>query len=123
MRKIFLFITLVGVAALLWYLFILPYDYKVTFSVKTFPGTVNQSIKLWNNTLDSAKIINQISINSLEQQLKAGNHTYTYKWEMNLINDSISNVKVYISEPENSLINKISIPFVATEIEQYAKKM
>jgi effector-binding domain-containing protein len=122
MRKIFLFSTLVGVAALLWYLFILPYDYKVTFSVKTFPGTVNQSIKLWNNTLDSAKIINQISISSLEQQLKVGNHTYSYKWEMNMINDSTSNVKVYISEPENSLINKISIPFVATEIEQYAKK-
>ena len=122
MRKIFLFLTAVGVIALLWYLFIKPYDYKVTFSVKTFPGTVNQSIKLWNNTLDSAKIINQMSINSLAQQLTEGDHTYTYKWEINLINDSTSKVKVYITEPDNSLINKISIPFVETQIEQDAKK-
>lgn len=122
MRKIFLIITLVGIAALLWYLFFKPYDYKVTFSVKTFPGTVNQSIKLWNNTLDSAKIINQISINLLEQQLTAGNYTYTYKWEMNLINDSTSKVKAYISESGNSLINKITIPFVETQIELDAEK-
>lgn len=121
MRKIFLFLSLVGVIALLWYLFITPYDYKVTFSVKTFPGTINQSIKLWSKSLDDSKLINQVSINSIEQQLKAGDYTYTYKWEMNLINDSTSKVIVYITEPENSLINKISIPFVDTEIEQHAK--
>ena len=121
MKKILLIIAIVAVMAELWYLFITPYDYKVTFSVKTLPGTVNQTVKLWSNSLDDSKITNQAAINALDQQLTVGDHTYTYKWEMNLTNDSTTKVIVYISEPENSLANKIAIPFVETQIEQDAE--
>jgi effector-binding domain-containing protein len=121
MRKIILFLTTGGAIALLWYLFIMPYDYKATFSVTTFPGTVNQTIKLWNKSLQDTQPINQLSINSLEQSLTVGDHAYTYKWEINLVNDSISKVKVYITEPGNSLKNKIFIPFMDTQIELDAK--
>jgi len=122
MRKIYLYLIVVVVLILVWYLFIKPHEYRVTFSVKTFPGVINQTIKVWNKSLDSAKIINQLSVNSLEQKLTKDNRTYIYKWDINLINDSISKVRVYITEPGNVLINKISIPFVETRIERDAEK-
>lgn len=122
MRKILLFLATSILIAMLWYLFIKPHDYRVSFLVKTFPGTVNQTIKAWSKSLKDAEIIGQSSINSLEQQQIIGGHTYIYRWEMNLINDSISKVQVYITEPGNSLMNKIAIPFFETQIELDAKK-
>jgi GGDEF domain-containing protein len=45
MRKIKYFIVLILLGSLVWYLFIKPYDYLVTFKANTFPGTINQTIK------------------------------------------------------------------------------
>ncbi|MDH5365451.1 MAG: GyrI-like domain-containing protein [Cyclobacteriaceae bacterium] len=122
MRKLLLSLGITILLFLIWYLFIKPYDYQVSFSANAFPGTINQTIKIWNESLEDAKIINQKSINSLEQQIIIENHNYTYNWKINLINDSTSKVKVYISEVGNSIFNKITIPFLETHIEQYAEK-
>ena len=45
-------IGLAGVAillfALLWYLFLRPYDARARWEVKAVPGTINQSLKAWD---------------------------------------------------------------------------
>lgn len=122
MRNTFLLLSTIIVIALFWYLFIKSYDYQINFSVKTYPGVVNQTIKIWNKSLDEANIINQKAINHLEQQIIIEDHTYTYNWEINLINDSTSKVKVFITEDGNSFINKISIPFLKTQIEENTER-
>lgn len=111
--------TLLG--GLLWYLFIKPYDYLVTFNVKAFPGTINQTIKIWNLSLDNSTIIEQNNINNLKQRITFNDTTYLYKWKMIAVNDSTSKVKVYIKDEHHSLKNRILFPFSNTDFEKRTK--
>ena len=105
-------------AGLIWYLFIKPYDYLVRFEVKTSPGTVNQMIKIWNNVLEPKGEIVQESLTHLNQTLKFNDSIHQYKWTISKVNDSTSLVKVYASDVDHSLKNKIRIPFSDTDFEK-----
>ena len=118
MKKIALWVGILVLAGLIWYLFIKPYDYRVRFEVKTSPGTVNQMIKIWNNVLEPKGIIEQKSLSELEQTLQFNDSTHHYKWSISKLNDSTSLVKVYATSADNSLMNKIRIPFVDTNFEK-----
>ena len=103
---------------MLWYLIIKPYDYLVTFKVKTSAGTINQTIKLWNTSLENSSPIQQDNLANLTQQIKIKDTTYYYEWSISSVNDSISKVNVYVTDLNNSLANKISIPFSKTDFEK-----
>lgn len=122
MRKFLLTIAILVIALLLWYLFIKPYDYRVSFIAKTFPGTINQTVKLWNNTLPDSKRIQQDDLTNFTQVVVAGDSTHIYKWKIDPLNDSTSQVRVYVKDPNHSLANKIKIPFSDTNFEKGAKK-
>lgn len=107
---------------LVWYMFIKPYDYLVTFNAKTFPGAINQSIKTWSRSLDHSVIIEQNNINELSQKISFNDSTYLYKWNILTINDSTSKVKVYITDVHHSLKNKITFPFSNTDFEKRTKR-
>jgi effector-binding domain-containing protein len=79
-------------------------------------------VKTWNQKLESAKILKQKSINKLTQEVIESDRNYQYEWDIQLINDSVSQVYVYVSEPRNSGINRLSIPFMDTEIELTSAK-
>ena len=118
MKKVILVLLPLLVAGLLWYLFIKPYDYRVTFKARTFPGTINQSIKTWNSTLKDAQLVNQEGLNQLEQNIKFSDSTYLYQWDIIPLTDSTSKVKVYVKDLDHSLQNKIAIPFFNTDFEK-----
>ena len=118
MKKVILVLLPLLVAGLLWYLFIKPYDYLVTFKARTFPGTINQSIKTWNSTLKDAQLVNQEGITHLEQNIKFSDSTYLYQWDIIPLTDSTSKVKVYVKDLDHSLQNKIAIPFFNTDFEK-----
>jgi len=118
MKKVILVLLPLLVAGLLWYLFIKPYDYLVTFKARTFPGTINQSIKTWNSTLKDAQLVNQEGLNHLEQNIKFSDSTYLYQWDIIPLTDSTSKVKVYVKDLDYSLQNKIAIPFFNTDFEK-----
>ena len=118
MKKVILVLLPLLVAGLLWYLFIKPYDYLVTFKARTFPGTINQSIKTWNSTLKDAQLVNQEGITHLEQNIKFSDSTYLYQWDIIPHTDSTSKVKVYVKDLDHSLQNKIAIPFFNTDFEK-----
>ena len=103
---------------MLWYLIITPYDYLVTFKVKTSAGIINQIIKLWNTSLENSSPIQQDNLANLTQQIKIKDTTYNYEWSISSVNDSISKVNVYVTDLNNSLANKISIPFSKTDFEK-----
>lgn len=121
MKKIIAIISVLVAGFLIWYLAIKPYDYLVTFKIKANTGTINQSLKLWNSGLQNKTPLKQISLNKLTQQIKTNDSTYTYKWEIHSLNDSISQVKVYVKDVENSFQNKISTPFGTTNFEKRTK--
>lgn len=120
-KKIVSIIGVILLGGLAWYLFIKPYDYLVMFKANTFPGTINQTIKAWNNTLDSIGRIEQNNINHLKQYVQTKDSAYVYEWNITPITDSTSKIRVYIKDLDNSLKNKITIPFSDTNFEKGAR--
>ena len=118
MKKISAIIGFILGGFLLWYLIIKPYDYLVTFKVKTSAGTINQSIKLWNTSLENSSPIQQENLKNLTQQIIVKDSTFNYNWSISSVNDSISKVNVYVTDIDHSFANKISIPFGTTDFEK-----
>ena len=83
-KKIVLGIGLLFLGLLVWYFFLKPYDYLVTFRAKTIPGTVHQSIKFWSNAKQNATILDWENTNSLTQQVQQGDSTHIYRWKLKL---------------------------------------
>lgn len=121
-RKIALaFVTIVAVL-LVWYLFVKPNDYLVTFTATTFPGAINQSIKAWHKGKYAKMPIAQEGLFNLQQQLSFQDTLVTYDWKIVPLTDSTSKVKVRIKDLNNSLKNRILIPFTQTVLEIRSKK-
>ena len=118
MKKISTIIGFLTIGFLLWYFIIKPYDYLVTFKVKTSAGTINQSIKLWNTSLANSSPIQQENLKNLTQQIIVKASTFNYDWSISSVNDSISKVNVYVTDIDHSFANKISIPFGTTDFEK-----
>ena len=118
MKKISAIIVFLTIGFLLWYFIIKPYDYLVTFQVKTTAGTINQSLKLWNTSLENSSPIQQENLKNLTQQIKIKDSTFNYDWSISSVNDSISKVNVYVTDMDHSFANKISIPLGTTDFEK-----
>lgn len=115
-----IFGILIGLLVLLLgYLFIYPNDYIVRFEADTFPGTINQSIKLWNNVVGvQGSEVTQEDLYHLEQLVQAGDSVHRYRWEIEPITDSTSRVTVGIKDLDHSLKNKLLVPFTEAEVEK-----
>lgn len=122
MKKIAAFIGIALLGSGIWYFFIKSHDYQVTFEVKTFPGEINQIIKTWGTTKEGSKILDEKPISELTQQLQFGDSTHIYRWEINAIHDSLSQVRVYANDEEYSFQNKLIIPFSDTDFEKRTRK-
>jgi len=118
MKKISAIVGFISIGLLLWYFVIKPYDYLVTFKVKTTAGTINQTLKLWNKSLENSRPIQQENLRNLTQQIIVKDSTHHYKWSISSVNDSISKVNVYVTDKEHSFANRISKPFGATDFEK-----
>lgn len=121
MKKVTAIIGVVLAGFLIWYLVLKPYDYLVTFKVKANAGTINQSLKLWNSGLENKGSIEQEDLKNLVQQVNTKDSTYTYTWSIHSLNDSMSQVKVYVKDLNYSFQNKISTPFSTTDFEKRTK--
>lgn len=115
-----LLIFLLG--GLLWYLFLKPHDYQITFKTKAIPGTINQTIKLWADGLDTTELLTQTDLQHFAHQIQFNDSIYEYQWIVKPLNDSTSQVKVLVTDISNSLSNKIAIPFSETDFEKRTKR-
>ena len=122
MKKLFITIGALIILALVWYLFIKPQDYQVNFKVKTLPGIVYETVKTWNQTLDNPKPIQFNSLNSFTQEISINDSIHVYEWNVSSIDDSLSQVKVGISDKDHSLMNKIQVPFSDTDFEKGSRE-
>jgi effector-binding domain-containing protein len=123
MKKVGLLTAILLIAGLLWYLFLKPYDYTIRFEAKTFPGAINQTLKLWDQTLDTVeKIQEENSIYQLTQKVKFGDSLHSYNWKIKPLSDSTSKVQVNIRDLKHSLMNKIKVPFSDTNFEKRSRK-
>lgn len=114
-------IILVSLALLIWY-FAKPYDYRVTFEVRTLPGTVNQTLQVWNATLDSATVTTGNSLGELTQQIAFRDSVQHLHWKITALTDSTSRVRVYARDPDHYLSNRLQIPFSDTDFEKRTRR-
>ncbi|MDT0606687.1 GyrI-like domain-containing protein [Croceitalea rosinachiae] len=123
MKKVlsgFLLIILLG---LIWYLFIKSYDYTVRFEANTSPGAINQTLKLWDRTLDTIESIEQKgSLYHLMQKVQFNDSVHLYHWKIKSLTDSTSKVLVNIKDVDYSFINKVKVPFSDTDFEKRSRK-
>ncbi|WP_350289916.1 GyrI-like domain-containing protein [uncultured Croceitalea sp.] len=123
MRKVGSVTAVLLIVGLIWYLFIKPYDYTIRFEAKTFPGAINQTLKLWDQTLDTVeKIKEENSLFQLTQKVKFGDSLQSYNWKIKPLTDSTSKVQVNIRDLKHSLMNKIKVPFSDTNFEKRSRK-
>lgn len=123
MKKFLWIFSALLLILLAWYLFVKPSDYTIRFEAKTFPGAINQTIKLWNLSLDSdAPVQFNGDILHLQQRLKFNDSTHIYDWEIIPLGDSLSKVVVNIRDENFSLSNKIKVPFSDTDFEKRSRK-
>ena len=123
MKKIYWGLSVVGLVWLCWYLFMRPYEYEVNFIAKTHPGDVIETIRLWDRSMANSEIHAVDSFSSVKQHITLANNNYIYNWHFRLVNDSTTRVTIKISEPSNSLINKLLIPISSQPIEEDAAEI
>ncbi len=123
MRKWFFGAGLVLAIALTWYLFVKSFDYLVMFKVKALAGTVNQTAKIWVQSLENSSVISQDDITHFKTQIAVADSLYVYDWKLEQMNDSTTWVKVYASDDNHSLQNRLLIPFIETDFEKRTKSM
>ncbi len=105
-------------AGLAWYLFILPFEFKVTFQTKALPGVIEQCIKTGFTHATYSKEANE----EVLQQITMDSSEYQLTWLFKELNDSTTSVSVLFHEPGRSLLNKFLVPFRATQIESHAEE-
>jgi effector-binding domain-containing protein len=119
-KKIIIGISILFSGFMIWYLFIKKSDYIITFEAKTATGVVYQGINEWvkaevKKTGTTYTKIESNKFDWLKYEISKGNKTIVYDWGFLPKNDSITNVKVGISEKGKSFYNRISVPFLKTD--------
>ncbi|RIV44141.1 GyrI-like domain-containing protein [Flagellimonas pelagia] len=122
MRKILSIIVALFLVSMIWYLFLKPQDYQVSFNARTIPGTIYESVKAWNRTLDSFAPVEFESPTHFTQKIFANDSVHLYDWEITKVHDSLSKVTVNIKDEENSLQNKLDVIFPDNNFEKGSRK-
>ena len=110
----------VVVVGVVYYLFVRPFEYEVNFRATTTPGDVIETIRLWNRSMPGAQITEVDSFSRLNQTIVWKGKEYSYDWNFDFVNDSITKINIRISEPEHALSNKLLVPFTSQPIEKDA---
>jgi hypothetical protein len=122
-KKIAGVIVAAACIVLVWYVFVRTFEFEVNFKAKTLPGDIIQSIRIWNKSLPGAVITNVDSLDKLSQKILWKDRSYVYTWNFEEVNDSTTQVRVLISEPERKKTNKLLVPFTKQPIEQDAAEI
>lgn len=97
-----LVLTSIGIG----YFFIKPQDYRIVFKVNTFPGVINQTLKLWHSESNNALGLEQYALGDLKQQFNFNDSLHEYHWRIKPIHDSLSEITVDIKDSQNSVSNR-----------------
>lgn len=124
MRKVLWIAGLLAVLGAAGYFLIYPYDYIVRFEAPTFPGAINQSIKIWNRDVAAEDApVSQDDLLNLSQQIRAGDSVLLLRWEIEPLTDSTSLVSAKIRDRDHSLANKWEVLFGNSTIQRVGVRM
>lgn len=122
MRRIIVSIALIILLALIagiTYLLMRPSDYQAHFTAKTAPDIAYFNIlnwDLWNRTRAGSKIeiTRKDPVRSVSKKVMLSDTTLIFNWEFEPLNDSITMIIAYVSDPDRKLYNRLTVPFINT---------
>ncbi len=121
MKKIFIPIAFIILLVLIGvtFLFTRPSDYQVHFTVKATPDIAYYNIlnwDIWNRNESSSKIdiLSKNPVSNISQKVTQNDTTFIFNWEFKKLNDSITLVRAYVSNPDRKLYNRLTVPFINT---------
>lgn len=124
MKKRMAWVLGIGIVfALVWYLFVREEDLTARMRFVTYPGTVLQSLRGWSLASDNLEMVGSVTENSLEQRVQFEGRNYHFKWNIWVEEDTLSIVEVAITEPGNSLRNRLLIPWLETPVEKHSQTL
>ncbi|MFC2113091.1 GyrI-like domain-containing protein [Bacteroidota bacterium] len=122
MKKIVVSIALiipVILIASIAYLLLRPCDYQAHFTVKTVPEVAYFNIHnwhIWNRKQAASKIeiTSKIPVKNITQKVSLNDTTLIFNWKFKQLNDSITMVRVCVSDPDRKIFNRLTVPFITT---------
>lgn len=119
-NKLKLILVFVLLSFLGWYFILKQSDYTITFKVNAATGTISQGIVEWASTRSKSQnevytILEKRNFDFIKQLMRKGNEEVEYAWNMEPIDDSITNITVGVKDLNNSIYNRLTAPFVATK--------
>lgn len=121
MKKLWIVISLVFLGLISWFLFIKPYDYRVSMKTKTIPGIFNQTLKTWSGSLNDSKVLQGQDMNSLKQTLVFNDSVFVFDYSVTPVHDSLSEVQIDISYEKSGPMFRIANLFGQTDFEKRSK--
>mgnify|MGYP002395084524 FL=1 len=112
MKKLMILMGILLLGAIVWLLFVKPYDYVAVIEAKTAPGVIDQVVKTWSGSLDNSEISKGAEMNQLRQILIFNDSTFQYDWQVVQLNDSVSEITVGVNgwnmKPRRRISNLLS---------------
>ena len=119
-------VFLIGTA--IWYLFIKPWDYILFFTVDAPHTVVYQGIHDWHEwnrkTIQKGRIgiTEKEPWNKITTKLELNDTLLYFNWKVTQKNDSVTLIKVRVTDDNRKLYNRITIPFGQTPFKKSIKK-
>ena len=122
MKKIFISIAFIILLALIGGITLLltrPCDYQAHFTVKATPDIAYFNIlnwDIWNRKQVSSKIeiMSKTPVRNISKKVLLNDTTLIFNWEFKKLNDTITMVRAYVSDPDRKLYNRLTVPFINT---------
>jgi effector-binding domain-containing protein len=129
-KRIFVIISLLILAALIGgiiFLFTRPSDYQAHFTVKTTPDIAYYHIlnwDFWNRDQLNTKtdILSRTPVSYVSKKVTLNDTTLILNWEIKKVEDSITLVRVYVSDPDRKLINRLTALFKNTPFKKNVRR-
>jgi effector-binding domain-containing protein len=121
-KKILVSIALIIFVALIGgisFLLNRPYDYQAHFTEKTTPDIAYFHILNWdiwnrNQLKPKFEILSKTPVSDISQKIIVNDTAFIFNWEFKKLNDSSTLIRVYVSDPDRRLYNRLTVPFKNT---------
>ncbi len=74
----------------------------------------------WNRDQLNSKIeiLSKTPVSNISQKVTLNDTTLIFNWEFKKLNDSITMVRAYVSDPDRKLYNRLTVPFKNTRFKK-----
>ncbi|WP_299260395.1 hypothetical protein [uncultured Aquimarina sp.] len=127
MKKAGIIMLTIFLGAVIWYLFIKQYDYQVSFKAKGSPGGIYHQILSWESwggdpQIKNINTVDTILFKQVTQRVILKDTILNLEWNLESVNDSITQIKVGIKSKEHSIVNRLGILTGETNFSKSLKK-